>query len=169
MQKPNLLHHYTNLSFMQGTKMMFLFPAFLSLSFTALSQTKDKNIKMGDTMLYTERDSLYPVYNWVEEMPQIEGGNKALKEYIAQYPYPQCGLEANLEGKVVIQFIVEKDGSISGTQVISSPDPCLSMAALNNLSGWKPGKFNKEIVACLYTLPIEYNINEYKNRVKKEK
>ena len=105
-------------------------------------------------------------------MPQIDGGKIALEEYIAQYPYPTCGLVANIEGEVVLQFIVEKDGTITGTQVIRSPDPCLSMAALEyfkKLSGWKPGKFNEEIVACLFTLPIEYNISEYKNRVKKEK
>jgi outer membrane biosynthesis protein TonB len=105
-------------------------------------------------------------------MPQIEGGKIILEEYIAQYPYPTCGLVANIEGVVVIQFIVEKDGSISGTQVIRSPDPCLSKAALdyfNKLSGWKPGKFNEEIVACFYTLPIEYNLSEYKSRLKKEK
>ena len=153
---------------MQWVKMLFLFPAFFLMANISSSQVKDKNIPMGQTMLYTERDSLDPVYNWVEEMPGIEGGNKALKDYIAQYPYPQCGLEANIEGIVVLQFIVEKDGSISGTQVIRSPDQCLSTAAVdyfNKLSGWKPGKFNEEIVACLFTLPIEYNISEYKNRV----
>lgn len=122
-------------------------------------------------MLYTERDSMGPAYSWVEEMPHLEGGKDALNEFIHHYPYPECGLKANLEGLVVLQFIVEKDGTTSNVHVVRSPDPCLSEAALlyfNKIPTWKPGKYNGKIVACYFTLPITYNINEYKSRMKKE-
>ena len=146
---------------MQGAKVIFLFPTFLLLGNIASSQTENKNIMMGGTMLYTERDSLGPVYNWVEQMPETEGGMKVLQEFIAHRPYPQCGLDANIEGVVVLQFIVEKDGSISGTKIVRNPDECLSKAALdyfNKVPSWKPGKYNGEIVACYFTLPIKYYI-----------
>lgn len=123
-----------------------------------------------DTFFFDEHhDSLDPVYFYVTELPVIPGGMMALKEYIKNYPYPQCRLNSNIQGKVVIQFIVERNGSISALEVLKGPDSCLTDAALayiQQIPKWIPGKRDGKEVACLFSLPIQYDLNEFRRRRK---
>ncbi|HZV69954.1 MAG TPA: energy transducer TonB [Saprospiraceae bacterium] len=115
------------------------------------------------------RDPKDPVYSSVEKMPVLSGGTETMKMYIDYYPYPDCGLAKKIEGKVILQFIVEKNGEITGLKVLRSPDECLSKAAveyLNQWPKWEPAKLNDKPVSCLFTLPIEYNIEQYNTRPK---
>ena len=109
-----------------------------------------------------------PVYAYVEKMPHLSGTNK-IQQYIDDYPYPQCGLDNNLQGKVVLQLIVERTGEISTIKIVKSPDPCLSDAAIDYLlhwPKWEPAYVNDIPVSCLFTLPIDYNIEQYNTRPK---
>jgi protein TonB len=63
----------------------------------------------------------------------------------------------------VLQFVVEKDGSITDMKVVRSPDVCYLQAAtlyMDRMPLWLPGKRNGEIVPCLYTLPVKYKFIE---------
>ena len=115
------------------------------------------------------RDPNDPVYSYVEKMPVLSGGMETMTMYIDYYPYPACGLDNKIEGKVILQFIVEKNGEISALKVVRSPDECLSKAALEYVKQWpkwEPAKVNDKPVSCLFTLPIEYNIAQYNSRPK---
>ena len=113
------------------------------------------------------RDPNDPVYTYVEKMPQLSGGRGTIQQFIDYYPYPACGLENNIEGKVILQFIVEKSGKLSDIKIVRSPDQCLSDAAIayiHQWPAWKPALHNEKPVSCLFTLPIDYNIEFYNTR-----
>jgi len=100
-------------------------------------------------------------------MPQLPGGNNSIQQFIDYYPYPSCGLQNKIEGKVILQFIVERSGKLSDIKILRSPDQCLSDAAIEYLlkwPSWEPAKFNGKDVSCLFTLPIDYNIERYNSR-----
>lgn len=109
-------------------------------------------------------DSIRPVKNdenvldgIVEEMPQFPGGDKALLEYMEknlQYPDEVCG-----QGRVVVSFMVEKDGSISEAKVVKSVCKEFDEEALrlvNAMPKWIPGKLLGKPVSTKYTLPVKF-------------
>jgi TonB family protein len=115
------------------------------------------------------RDISDPVYTYVEKMPVLKGGKETLEQYINYYPYPSCGLEKHIEGKVVLQFIVEKNGRLTDIQVLKSPNKCLSDAAVDYVSKWpewQPAVVDGHSVSALFTLPIKYDIQQYNSREK---
>ena len=95
----------------------------------------------------------------VEESPQFPGGNEALLEYMKknlQYPAEVCG-----QGRVVISFTVEKDGSISNAKVVKSISVEFDKEALrlvNNMPKWIPGKQLGVPVSTKYTLPVIFRV-----------
>ncbi|MBR2235306.1 MAG: TonB family protein [Prevotella sp.] len=111
-------------------------------------------------------DSIRPVKNdenvlvgIVEESPQFPGGDKALLEYMKknlQYPDEVCG-----QGRVVVSFMVEKDGSISEAKVVKSVCKEFDEEALrlvNAMPKWIPGKQLGEPVSTKYTLPVIFRL-----------
>ena len=98
------------------------------------------------------------VYDVVEQMPSFPGGNEALMKFIKDnitYPDP----EACVQGRVVVKFIVERDGSISHAQVTRSIDPLFDKEALrvvNNMPKWIPGKQNGKTVRVSYNVPVSF-------------
>ncbi len=94
----------------------------------------------------------------VEESPQFPGGDKALLEYMKknlQYP-DEC-----MQGRVVVNFTVEKDGSISNAKVVKSVSVGADKEALrlvNNMPKWIPGKQLGEPVSTKYTLPVIFRL-----------
>ena len=111
------------------------------------------------------------VFNVVEDMPQFPGGATELFEYLAQnINYP------NIQGRVIVTFVVEKDGSISNAEVVKSVAPSLDAEALrviNAMPNWIPGKQNGKEVRVKYTVPISFhlqgkdtNVAQYEGTVK---
>ena len=102
------------------------------------------------------------VFNVVENMPQFPGGATKLFEYLAQnVNYPTEAEKANIQGRVIATFVVEKDGSISNAEVVKSVAPSLDAEALrviNAMPNWIPGKQNNKLVRVLYTVPITFCI-----------
>ena len=95
----------------------------------------------------------------VEQMPKFRGGQKALMEYLtANVRYPE---ETCAQGRVVVTFVVERDGSIAEPKVVRSIDPALDEEALRVVRGmpkWIPGFQNGERVRTKYTLPITFRL-----------
>lgn len=94
----------------------------------------------------------------VEEAPSFRGGEKGLQEYIEKnLRYPdEC-----MQGRVVVSFTIEKDGSITDAKVVKSVSEGADMEALrlvNNMPKWKPGKQLGKAVSTKYTLPIEFKL-----------
>ncbi len=107
----------------------------------------------------TETDE--KVFTSVEQKPEFPGGDKALMAFIAQnLKYPKIAREANIQGKVFVQFIVEKDGSVTNVKVLRGIGDLSDEAirVVNLLPKWIPGKQNGQTVRVYYTLPITFKL-----------
>jgi periplasmic protein TonB len=100
------------------------------------------------------------VFVVVEEMPEFPGGIKALRAFLASaVKYPVIAQENGIQGKVYVNFVVNKDGSVSNAKVARSVDPSLDVEALrvvSTLPKWKPGKQRGVPVRVFYTVPISF-------------
>ena len=101
------------------------------------------------------------IYIVVEDMPEFPGGN--LDAYIAQHlQYPPEAKAQGIEGKVYVQFIVERDGSTNDLRVVRSVHPLLNEEALRlvqEMPHWIPGKQRGKAVRVSQTLPIEFKLD----------
>ena len=101
-----------------------------------------------------------PVFFIVEDMPEFPGGDAALRAFIAQsVKYPTIAQENGIQGKVYVNFVVGKDGSITNAKIARGVDPSLDKEALrvvNSLPKWKPGKQGGKPVRVSYTVPINF-------------
>ena len=101
-------------------------------------------------------------YDMVDEMPQFPGGPSALFEFLSKnIQYPKEAEDANLQGRVIVSFVVEKDGSVSNAKVVRPIDPLLDAEALrvvNSMPKWIPGKQNGEAFRVKYTIPVTFRI-----------
>ena len=99
------------------------------------------------------------VYEVVEQMPSFPGGQEALMTYInnnIKYPDEVCG-----QGRVVVSFIVEKDGSITNATIRRSVDPAFDREALRVISSmpkWIPGKNNGRNVRVRFNVPVQFKL-----------
>ncbi|WP_346700680.1 M56 family metallopeptidase [Barnesiella sp. An22] len=104
-----------------------------------------------------------PVFEVAEVMPEFPGGPQALFEFIRDnLKYPQEAIDNQTEGRVILQFVVDKRGKVNNIQVKRSIDPALDRAAIDvvrALPAWKPGMQNGKQVNVRYTLPIVFKLS----------
>ena len=102
------------------------------------------------------------VFDVVEEMPSFPGGQGALMSYLASnIKYPVVAQEYGVQGRVIVSFVVERDGSISDVKVARSVDPSLDREAqrvVKSMPRWKPGKQNGSAVRVKYTVPVVFRL-----------
>lgn len=103
------------------------------------------------------------VYEVVEKMPEFpDGGMSGLMKYLsANIRYPEAAHKAGTQGRVTVQFVVGKDGSIGDVKVIRGVDPTLDAEAIRVISGmpkWKPGTQKGEPVNVRYTVPVMFRL-----------
>lgn len=102
------------------------------------------------------------VFDVVEEMPAFPGGAVAMMDFFMKnMKYPKDAMEAKQEGRVIAQFVVEKDGSISGSHIVKSVSPSLDAEALrivNAMPNWTPGRQNGKPVRVKYTVPLSFKL-----------
>lgn len=103
------------------------------------------------------------IFEVVEEMPEFpNGGQAGLMQYLAKnIKYPTIAQENGTQGRVVCQFVVNKDGSIVDVKVLRSVDPYLDKEAVRVISTmpkWKPGKQRGKPVRVKYTVPVMFRL-----------
>ena len=102
------------------------------------------------------------VFDEVDEMPQFPGGMAGMMQYLSSnLRYPQDAREAGTQGRVIVSFIVEKDGSISNAKVAKPTYSSLDEEALRVVSAmpkWTPGKQNGEAVRVKYSVPVSFRL-----------
>ena len=102
------------------------------------------------------------VFDVVEQMPQFPGGDAALFEYLTNHiKYPTIAEENGVQGRVIVTFVVERDGSITDVKVVKSVDPSLDKEASRVVQGmpkWIPGKQNGAPVRVKYTVPVTFRL-----------
>lgn len=102
------------------------------------------------------------VFDVVEEMPSFPGGASGLLAYLNEnIKYPVVAEENGIQGRVIVTFVVEKDGSITDVKVVKSVDPSLDKEAvrvIRNMPRWKPGKQSGSAVRVKYTTPVTFRL-----------
>ena len=102
------------------------------------------------------------VFDVVEQMPSFPGGQAALMDYLNNnIKYPVIAEENGIQGRVIVQFVVGKDGHISDVKVAKSVDPSLDKEAVRVVKAmpkWIPGKQNGQAVTVRYTLPVTFRL-----------
>lgn len=97
-----------------------------------------------------------------EQMPMFPGGDRELMEYLKSHvQYPKECKEKCIQGRVIVNFVVERDGSITQAKVIKGIDPLLDAEALRVVNGmpkWLPGRQAGTVVAVKYTIPVTFRL-----------
>lgn len=102
------------------------------------------------------------IFQIVEEMPEFPGGMGELMKYLSKnIKYPTISQENGVQGRVSVQFVVNKDGSVVDPVVVRGVDPYLDKEALRVVSSmpkWKPGKQRGKPVRVRYTIPVTFRL-----------
>lgn len=100
------------------------------------------------------------IYFIVEEMPLFPGGDEGLRDTISKYYfYPEEAIEDGPEGRVYVNFVIEKDGSINYIRIARGVHPILDSAAIKiveSLPVWTPGYQDGEAKRVSYTIPVNF-------------
>lgn len=102
------------------------------------------------------------VFDVVEVMPSFPGGQGALFEWLSKnIKYPVVAEENGVQGRVIVTFVVERNGSITDVQVVKSVDPSLDKEAVRVVKAmphWIPGKQNGSAVRVKFTVPVTFRL-----------
>ncbi len=139
--------------------------------------TNDTKVETSMTFDEFEEDLVVEAVNTVEEeiveedqifmsaetMPSFNGGDiNTFRTWVqSNLKFPQIALENGISGKVILEFVVEKDGKLTGIAVLRTPDKSLSEEAIRVLKSspkWSPGKQRNNPVRVKYTLPVEFRL-----------
>ena len=117
---------------------------------------QNKKVKKAQTHKDTTTDD--KGYDVCEQMPTYEGGDAALLKYLGEnLKLPEEDQERGMQGRMVVGFIVEKDGSLTNVKVLRPVDIALDAEVLRVVKGmpkWIPGRHNGQRVRVRYLLPI---------------
>ena len=123
--------------------------------------------RYGARIVYSSFDKLKvpgreTVYRSAEQMPQFPGGEAALMKYLESHiNYPPEAAKNNVQGNVVVQFVVKKDGSIGEVKVVRSLEKDLDKEAIRvikSLPKFTPGRQDGKAVDVWYTLPVKFKL-----------
>ena len=124
----------------------------------AVLKAKDE-IKAPEPPKHEEETKIFTV---VEQMPLFPGGDAALMAYLRDHiHYPTVAAENGVQGRGVVGFVVERDGSITDVNVLRSVDPSLDREAMRVVKGmprWTPGKQNGSAVRVKYQVPVTFRL-----------
>lgn len=133
---------------------------------TAIVSSEELNqaveIKYVPVAVEEEEPEEQTIFEVVENMPDFPGGQAALMQYLAKnIKYPTIAQENGTQGRVIVQFVVNRDGSIVDAKVVRSVDPYLDKEALrviNTMPKWKPGMQRGKPVRVKFTVPVMFRL-----------
>ena len=124
--------------------------------------TPKVEVKYVPVQVVEEEPEEQTIFEVVENMPDFPGGQAALMQYLAKnIKYPTIAQKNKEQGRVILQMIVGKDGSISNIKVLRSISPLLDAEAIRVVSTmpkWEPGQQGGQAIAVEYTLPIVFKL-----------
>lgn len=104
------------------------------------------------------------VYQVVGEMPEFPGGMSAMMEFLKEnMRYPAAAKEKGMQGRVTVQFIIDKEGNVTNPKVLRSVDKDFDAEAIrlvNEMPKWKPGRQDGQPVAVKYTVPVQFRLDD---------
>lgn len=131
------------------------------------------NDEVGGSVLKAKEDIAAPeppkhvveetkIFTVVEQMPMFPGGDGALMGYLRDnIHYPTVAAENGVQGRVVVGFVVERDGSITDVNILRGVDPSLdreAMRVVKSMPKWTPGKQNGSAVRVKYQVPVSFRL-----------
>lgn len=132
----------------------------LPVTFRLAKPDDQKSVQKGQGA--TKASGNDAVFTAVEEMPQFPGGDTELMAFIRDnVKFPKECLDQGIQGRVIVRFIIEKDGSISDTEILRTPDDRLSAEAIRVIKAmpkWTPGKQRGQAVRVFYVLPVTFRL-----------
>lgn len=135
--------------------------------------TVEGNDEVGGAVLKAKEDIAAPeppkhvveetkIFTVVEQMPMYPGGEAALMGYLRDnIKYPTVAAENGVQGRVVVGFVVERDGSITDVNILRGVDPSLdreAMRVVKSMPRWNPGKQNGSAVRVKYQVPVSFRL-----------
>jgi len=115
----------------------------------------------GPVMVGEESDE-NEIFEVVESMPEFPGGEQALMQYLTKnLKYPASAQDNNIQGRVIVTFVVNRDGSIVDPKIMKSLDAACDKEAvrvIKSMPKWKPGKQRGKAVRVKYTLPVLFRL-----------
>ena len=115
-----------------------------------------------ETPVEKPKETVVQVFRSVEQMPQFPGGEAALMKYLQSHiNYPPMAVENGVQGRVVVQFVVDKTGKVGEVVVVRNVDKDLDKEAVRvckSLPKFTPGRQNGQAVAVWYTLPVTFKL-----------
>ena len=145
---------------------LLLLPSFNLKAQNVISPNNEKNgptilRAVGDDSTVSDKEKVY--HQVVGQQPSFPGGREELFKYLTyNVKYPIDAAKNKIEGRVLVTFVVEHDGSISNVDVANSVYPSLdkeSIRVVSGMSKWIPGKVNGKTVRVKYTIPITFRLN----------
>ena len=115
-----------------------------------------------ETEIGSKQEDHSEVYDMVTESPEFPGGPKAMMEYLkTNMRYPQIAKENGIQGRVILQFVVDETGKVRDPKILRSVDPALDAEALRLVEAmplWTPGKQDGKAVAVRFTVPVSFKL-----------
>lgn len=115
-----------------------------------------------EPVIASAQDPSDPIYQVVDHMPQFPGGDLALLEYVAKHvKYPQDAHQAGVQGRVICEFVVAKDGQVTDAKIFQGVYPSLDAEALRvirSFPAWTPGSVDGTPVRVKFTVPITFRL-----------
>lgn len=150
---------------------LFVLPAFALLVAGNIScsqgasekqDAKEETVAPDSVAAPTDGVAKDEVFMVAEQMPEFPGGMKELLKFLQDnLKYPENAMKNNVQGRVIVQFVVEKDGTLTEFKVARSVDPDLDAEALRVLQTmpkWKPGMQSGKIVRVKFTVPVSFKL-----------
>ena len=110
-----------------------------------------------------EADDDERIYEMVEENAQFPGGDAECFKWLSEHiKYPSICVEQGVQGRVIVNFVVNRDGSIVDVKTVRSPDPNLTKEAervVQLMPKWKPARQGNKTVRSRFTLPVMFKLN----------
>ena len=128
-----------------------------------VSQEDDAPVVIQPPIVVTiEEEEADVIFQVVERMPEFPGGQAAMNRWLSDnIRYPVVAQEAGIQGRVILQFVVNADGSIVDIQVVRGVDPSLDREAIRvaqAMPRWSPGQQRGQAVRVMFTLPIHFRL-----------
>ena len=122
-----------------------------------------EQVKYSDTLSYAApADTLKKAYDSVEKMPEFPGGMSEMMRFVSDnIRYPKDAMEAKKEGRALVEFVIETDGSISDVSVVKEVYPSIDAEAIRvvkSMPKWTPGEQDGEKVRVKFTMPIAFKL-----------
>ena len=117
---------------------------------------------LAQKTVVSQKDQKEDPFNVVEDMPAFPGGMEAMIQFISSnIKYPADAKKQKVDGRVLVNFVVEKDGSITEVKVIKPAFPSLDAEAIRVVKAmpkWKPGYQRGQAVRVQFTMPINFSL-----------